>query len=776
MMGQFGVGQPLRRVEDRRFLTGHGQYTDDIALDGQLYAVFVRSPFACAAITGIDTAEAKAAPGVHAVYTAEDLQKAGIGDIPCVAPVRQEGQPFHGHDRPVLARGHVRHAGDPVAAVVADSPDAAREAADLVDVNYDDRDAVVDTASALAPNAPQVWADAPDNTCFHWEHGSSRDETDAAFDKAAHVVSLDLINNRVVVNPMEPRAAIGSFEDGRYTLRTPSQGVHNLKNMLADTILNVPRENIHVITPDVGGGFGMKLFCHPEQPLVLFAAKDLGRPVKWTGERSADCFLSDSQGRDHVSHAELALDSDYNFLGLRVRTTANLGAYLSNFAPFIATLAGCRMLSGVYRIPAIHVEVTGVYTHTVPVDAYRGAGRPEAAYLVERLVDKAPRALAIDALDLRRRNFIQPDAFPYATPVGPTYDSGLFDRTLSQALDRADHAGFNARRQQSAAHGRKRGIGVAYYIEACGSGPGEQAEIRIDEDGTATLLIGTQSNGQGHETAYRQIVAGKLGLSMDRIAVVQGDSDRIEKGFGTGGSRSLTEGGTATRDAAEAVIEKGKRIAAELMEAAAFDIDYDDGIFRVTGTDKQRTLAEVAVAAQNPHYLPDDEAPGLDGKVFFKGGESTYPNGCHICELEVDPDTGAVEILRYTIVDDFGTVINPLLLAGQVHGGVAQGLGQALLEHTVYGPDSGQLLTGSLMDYALPRADHLPFIDFTYHEDAPCVNNPMGVKGAGEAGCIGAPPAIINALVDALQDYGVDHIDMPATPERVWRAIHETDT
>lgn len=770
-MGQFGIGQPLRRVEDQRFLTGTGRYTDDIRLENEAHAVIVRSPFAHADILAISIDDALEAPGVLAVYTAEDLTKAGVKDIPCVAGMKNGVTSFVRHDRRILARERVRHVGDPVAMVVAETLAQARDAAELVEVDYEERPSITDTADAIREDAPHVWDDTPNNHSFIWHHGNKED-TDAAFSKAAHRISLTLVNNRVVANSLEPRVAIADFNGEKYQLFTPSQGVHNIKNQLSRSIFDIDPDKLRVVTPDVGGGFGMKLFVHPEQPLVLFAAQQLRRPVRWTAERSSDAFLSDVQGRDHVSHAELALDHDLNFLGLRVTTTANLGAYLSNYAPFVATMAGCRMLAGVYRTPAIHVEVNGIYTNTVPVDAYRGAGRPEAAYLVERLVDKAARKLGVDPLDLRRRNYIGPGEFPHKTPIGPTYDCGLFDRTMTQALARADHAGFEARRAQSKANGKLRGIGVSYYIEACGAGAGETADIRVSEDGHVTILIGSQSNGQGHDTAYRQIVAAKLGIDMDRISVIQGDSDQIEKGSGTGGSRSIPEGGTATRDAAQVIIEKGSRIAAEAMETAAGDIEFSDGIFTVAGTDRRMTLTEVAKAAHDPKNLADGMDPGLDGKAFFQGGESTYPNGCHVCELEIDPDTGMVDIQRYTVVDDFGTVINPLMLEGQVHGGIAQGMGQALLEHTVYDKDNGQLISGSFMDYGLPRADHLPFVDFTYHEDAPCLNNPMGAKGAGEAGAIGAPPAIINAIVDALHEFGVDHIDMPATPEVIWRAIH----
>ncbi len=769
-MAKFGVGQAVERTEDARLLTGRGRYTDDINLEGQVYGVVLRSPHAHAEIRSIDTSAARSAPGVLAVYTAADIRAAGLGTIPCMYPIEQkDGSPLVTPPHPILAEGRVRHVGDPVAFVVAESPAAARDAAELIEVDYAPLPAIADTATATDPEAPQIWDEAPRNTCFVWADGDEA-ATEAAFARAAEVVTVELVNNRVVVNPMEPRAALGDWDGERFTLYTPTQGPHSIRFQLAKHIFKVPTRAVRVVTPDVGGGFGMKIFLYAEQPLVLFAARELGRPVKWTAERSADGFVSDSQGRDQINRVELALDANGRFLALKVRNVANLGAYISNFAPFIPTACGAGMLNGVYAFEAIHVEVTGVFTNTVPVDAYRGAGRPEAIYIVERAVDAAARRLGIDPAELRRRNFIRPEAMPCRTAMGLVYDSGDFARNLDEALRIADAEGFPARRRQAAGEGKLRGLGLAYYVEACGGGPGESANIEVAEDGTVTLLIGTQSNGQGHETAYAQVIAERLGIDLDRIRVVQGDTDLIAKGNGTGGSRSLPEGGIAVDRAAAAVIEKGRRIAARVMEAAEVDIEFRDGTFVVAGTDRRLGLAEAAQAARDPTLLPEEEETGLTGTGQFMAEEKTFPNGCHVCEVEIDRETGTTRIVRYTIVDDFGTVVNPLLLRGQVHGGVAQGVGQALLEGCIYDED-GQLLTGSFMDYAMPRADDLPEIGLTLNEDIPCKTNPMGMKGAGEAGAVGAPPAVINAILDALAPLGVTHLDMPATPERVWRAM-----
>lgn len=770
-MGRFGVGQGLRRVEDVRFLTGQGRYSDDIKLEGQSYAVLVRSPFAHAEITGIDLDDARAAPGVLGVFTAEDLSADGVGDIPCLVPMPgKNGGKTVMPPHPALARGRVRHVGDPVVLVVAESMAEARDAAELVMVDYDELPAITETRTAAAPGQPQIWDEAPANTSLVWEMGDEAG-TRAAFDKADHVTRLEFVNNRVVVNAMEPRATIGDYDAASetFTLHTGNQGSHRMLGPLS-RIFQVPQEKLHVISPDVGGGFGMKIFVYPETVLVLFAARRLGRPVRWISERS-EGFLSDTQGRDHVSLAELALDSTGKALGLRVTTTANMGAYLSNFAPFIPTGCYGPMLSGLYTIPVGYTEVTCVFTNTVPVDAYRGAGRPEAAYMIERLMDAAARDMGLAPDELRRRNFIAPEALPFTTAFGETYDSGDFAEIMARGMAAADWAGFAERRREAAARGRLRGLGMASYGEVCGSNGEETARLKLREDGGVTLWIGTQSNGQGHFTAYSQLLADKLGLEPEQVEIHQGDSWDLPQGGGTGGSRSLLMGGMALDGAADKVIDRSRKIAGHLLEAAEADIEFAEGIFTVAGTDRRVSLTDVAKATQGDS-LPEDLRETPDEQHHIVAGKQTYPNGCHLCELEVDPETGTVRLQRYVVVDDFGTLVNPLMAAGQVHGGTVQGIGQALLERTVY-DENGQLLSGSFMDYCMPRADDLPSIELTMVEDMPCQTNPMGVKGAGEAGAIGACPAVINALVDALSPLGIRHIDMPATPEKVWRAIQD---
>jgi len=769
-MQKFGIGQPVPRTEDARLLTGRGRYTDDVSLPGQTYAAFVRSPHAHADIRGVDADAARQAPGVLAVFTVEDLDADGLGPIPCQFALKsRDGSPYRTTPRPALARGRVRHVGDPVAVVVAETLDQARDAAELVMVDYDDRAAVTGTAEALEPGKPLVWDDAPDNLCFDWEAGDEA-AVKAAFAKAEHVVTLDLVNNRVVANPMEGRACLGAVEadSGRLLLYVSSQGVHGMQKQLAKEIFHLPEKDFHVVTTDVGGGFGMKLFMYPEYVVTLFAARRLNRPVKWTADRM-EGFVSDDHGRDHVTRSELALDKDGHFLALRVSTVANLGAYLSNYGPFIPTEAGTAMLVGSYRTPALYAHVRGVFTNTQPVDAYRGAGRPEAAYVVERTIDHAARTLGMDPAELRRRNFIPPEAMPYATPLGQTYDSGDFRQNLEDALVMADVAGFPARRAAAKARGKLRGTGISTYIEACSGGGPEQATVEILKDGRAILMIGTQSNGQGHETAYKQILADRLGLSPDDVEVVQGDTDRVSWGAGTGGSRSVPVGGAALAESARRIVEKGTELAAEMLEAAAVDVEFKDGAYTIAGTDRSVSLKQVA-----------EKAAGLGSVAFSERARwtppsSTFPNGCHVCEVEVDPDTGMVEVVRYTVVDDFGVVINPLLVKGQVHGGVVQGIGQALHERVVFDPDSGQLLSGSFTDYSLPRAGDVPFIEVKLN-CVPSITNALGMKGAGEAGAIGAPPAVINALVDALSELGVATVDMPATPAYLWELIQRHRT
>jgi carbon-monoxide dehydrogenase large subunit len=771
-MGQFGIGQSVRRTEDKRLITGAGRYTDDIDLHRQVHAFVLRSPHAHAKIRRIDTAAAVKAPGVLGVWTGKDLENDGIGPIPCVVPLQNKDKtPLKSPPRHALAIDRVRHVGDSVALVVATTLEQARDAAELIEVEYDVLPSVTDMKAAL-DGRTLVWDDAPKNLCLDWESGD-RAATEAGLAKAAHKFQLSVVNNRVVVASMEPRGALGDWDKAgeRYVLHTSTQGSHFIRQLLASNVFNEPENKFRVVTPDVGGGFGMKLFVYPEHVLVLYAAKKLGRPVKWRGERS-DAFLTDTHGRDNFTTATLGVDAEGKFLALKFETIANLGAYLSNYAPFIPTLAGTGMLAGVYTTPAIYVDVKSVFTHTVPVDAYRGAGRPEAAYVLERLVDHAARKLGISPAEIRRRNFIKPEQMPFTTALGLTYDSGDFAKNMDDALKAVDAAGFAARRAEAKKRGKLRGLGYATYIEQCGGGFDEMAEIRFDPSGTATVLVGTQASGQGHQTAYAQIVEERLGLPFDKIRVHQGDSDAVSFGRGTGGSRSLPVGGVAVQQAAAKIVEKAKKIAAHRLEAAEADLEFRDGEFRIAGTDRAVSLETVAKDAFNPMVLPKGLEQGLDEKAHFMPSASTFPNGCHACEIEVDPDTGTAEIVRFVVVDDFGKVVNPLMLAGQVHGGVVQGVGQALLEEAVYDEGSGQLVTGSFMDYAMPRADDISPIEFSYNV-VPCTTNPMGVKGAGEAGAIGACPAVINAIVDALAELGVEHVDMPATPQRLWQILHE---
>src|SRR6266849_6204302 len=707
-MTQFGIGQPVRRVEDRRFLTGRGHYLDDIVRPRQAQAVMLRSPHAHARIRAIDTKPAEG-PGILAILTGADLAKDGIGTIPCMSGVtNRDKSAMATPPRPAIVEGRVRHVGDTVAVVVAESLAAARDAAERIAVDYEPLPAVVDAAQALEPGRPAVWDEHPGNLCFDWEIGDA-----AAVERAAagarHRLSLSLVNNRIIVNSMEPRGAIGEYDGGddSYTLWSSTQGSHFVRNLLAEHVFHVPENRIRVVTPDVGGGFGMKLFVYPEHVLVLWAAKRLRRPVRWIPDRS-DAFMTDTQGRDNLTRLDLALDDELRFLGLTVEITANMGAYLSNFAPENPTFAGAVMYSAVYAIPAIHVAVKGVFTNTVPVDAYRGAGRPEAAYAVERLIEAGARRLGVAADELRRRNFISPAAMPHTTPLGLTYDSGDFARNLDDALAAADTGGFAARRAAARARGQYRGIGHAVYIEQSGFPPDEFAELRFDPSGTLTLLMGTQSSGQGHQTAYAQLAAEKLGIAPDKVRVLQGDTAAISFGRGTGGSRSIPVGGASLVQAADKLIAKGRRIAAHQFEAAEADVEFADGVFSVTGTDRRLGIEEVARAAFDPTRQAPGVEPGFDESGHFTPPQPTFPNGCHACEVEIEPDTGHIEILRYLVVDDFGTVINPLLLRGQVQGGVAQGVGQAMLEHCVFDPETGQLLTGSLTDYCLPRADDLP--------------------------------------------------------------------
>jgi carbon-monoxide dehydrogenase large subunit len=774
------IGKPVRRREDERFLTGAGQYTDDINLPGQTFAAFVRSPHAHAAIRSIGLDAARKAPGVLAIFTGQDLADAKVGGLPCGWLIHsKDGKPMNEPPHPVLAQGKVRHVGDPVAVVVAQTQWQARDAAELVEVDYDVLPAVVDPAKTDAAGAPQIHEGAPSNVCYDWGHGDKA-AVDAAFARAAHVTRLSFVNNRLIPNAMEPRAANAMYtkHDDSYTLYVANQNPHVERLLMSAFVLGLPESKVRVIAPDVGGGFGSKIFLYAEETALVWASKRVGRPIKWTAERS-ESFVNDAHGRDHVTTAELAMDADGKFLALRVSTIANLGAYLSTFASSVPTILYATLLAGQYATPAIYAEVKGVFTNTAPVDAYRGAGRPEATYVVERTVEQAARDMKMDPVEIRRRNFIR--TFPYATPVGLTYDIGDYEGTLTKALKLADVAGYPARKAASAAKGLKRGIGYSCYIEACGLAPSniagalgaraglfEAGEVRVHPTGTVTVFTGSHSHGQGHETTFAQVVAGRLGIPIEAVEIVHGDTGRIPFGMGTYGSRSLAVGGTAIVKAVDKVIAKGKKIAAHLMEASDTDIEFVDGEFRVAGTDKKVPFAAVSLAAYVPHNYPLDKLePGLNENAFYDPTNFTYPAGSYVCEVEVDPATGRVRIDSFTAVDDFGNIINPMIVEGQVHGGLAQGLGQAMLEGCVY-DDSGQLLTGSFMDYTMPRADDLPSFRVDTNVTA-CTHNPLGVKGCGEAGAIGSPAALMNALTDAL---GVKDLAMPATPERVWRAAN----
>ena len=762
---KFGAGQSVRRLEDDRLVRGRGQFADDLAPEGALHAVLVRSPHAHARIVSIDTSAARAMPGVVAVYTHADTAAAGLKPLPCTATLpHRDGRPMVVPARPALARDKVSHAGEPVAMVVASTAALARDAAEQVIVDYDDLPVAVDTASAIG--GPAVHPECPDNVALDHELGDAA-ATEASFARAAHVVSIRLVSQRVVVNAMEPRACVGEYDaaSGRYTLHTGSQGVQGMRNAMAKFVLDIPQDKLRVVTGDVGGGFGMKSFIYHEYPLVLFAAKQLGRPVKWTSDRS-EAFLSDTQGRDNVTEASIAFDRDLKALAVRTHTIAAMGGHLSMFAPYVPTLAAPGMQVGVYAIPCFHTHTQCVYTNTVPVDAYRGAGRPEAAYVIERLMDKAALDLGVDPVDLRRRNFITPAQMPYTFPAKGTIDSGDFARNMDDALDLAAWSSFPARAAAAKARGRLAGIGMAYYVEKTAGGF-EMAHVEVRADGQVHVIAGTQSNGQGHETAYAQVVAAELGVDIDRVKVSFGDSDRLAHGGGTGGSRSLTMAGGASLVAIKDVVSRGAAIAASTLGVAADRIAYREGSFHAEGAGGAIDLFEVARIAKAQANEAGIEGIAATGE--YKNPSNTWPNGCHVCEVEIDPETGVTEIVRYTVVDDFGTIINPMLVAGQVHGGVVQGLGQAMGEEAVYDNETGQLLTGSFMDYWMPRADNMPAVQFKMNE-IPCATNPMGVKGCGEAGTVGAMPAYVNAVVNALASRGVRHLDMPLTPMKVWKA------
>ncbi|MBV1703380.1 MAG: xanthine dehydrogenase family protein molybdopterin-binding subunit [Hyphomicrobiales bacterium] len=777
-MSATGIGASVRRKEDHRFITGAGRYTDDVNRHGQAHAYFLRSPHAHATIDKIDLSAARKAPGVVAIYTGEDIAADKVGGLICGWMIHsKDGSPMKAGAHPALAQGKVRYVGDHVAVVIADTYAQAKDAAEKIVVAYGTLPAVVDTATATKAKGAPVHDVAPDNRVYDW-HIGDKAKTDAAFASAAHVTKIDLVNNRLAPNAMEPRAAVGEYDAGTDTLclHTTSQNPHVARLVLSAFVGIAPEHKLRVIAPDVGGGFGSKIFIYAEETVCVWAARKVGRPVKWTAERT-ESFLSDAHGRDHVSHAEMATDASGKITALRVHTFANLGAYLSTFSSCVPTYLYALLLSGQYDIPAIYCEVEAVYTNTAPVDAYRGAGRPEASFLVERIVEKAARELRKDPAEFRRHNFIR--NFPHQTPVILAYDAGDYAASLDKALAVSDYKGFGARKSASAAKGKLRGIGFSAYIEACGIAPSaavgslgagvglwESAEVRVNPVGTVEILTGSHSHGQGHETTFAQLVSDRLGIPIDNVSIVHGDTDKVQMGMGTYGSRSGAVGMSAISKALDKIEAKAKKVAGHVLEASDKDIEFKDGKFTVKGTDKSIDFGSVALQAYIAHKFNGQELePGLKESAFWDPTNFTFPSGVHVCEVEIDPDTGVTRIERYTAVDDFGEVINPMIVEGQVHGGVAQGVGQALLEGAVYDKD-GQLVTASYMDYCMPRADDLPF----YHvamTATRCPSNPLGIKGCGEAGAIAAPPAVINAITDAV---GHEDVTMPATPQVVWRA------
>ncbi|MEO0502214.1 MAG: xanthine dehydrogenase family protein molybdopterin-binding subunit [Pseudomonadota bacterium] len=784
-----GIGASIKRREDVRFLTGDGNYTDDINVAGQAYVYFLRSTVAHGTLKGVDTSAASAMPGVKKIFTGEDFTE--VGGIPCGWQITsRDGEPMKEPRHPVLAHGKVRHVGDPIAAVVATSLAEARDAAEAIEVDIDELPAVVNMADAIAGAAPAVHEEAPDNLCYDWGFvEENREAVDEAIAGAHHVTTLELVNNRLVANPMEPRVAIGDFDksSGDSTLYTTSQNPHVIRLLMGAFVLGIPEHKLRVIAPDVGGGFGTKIFHYAEEAFCTFAAKALKCPVKWTSDRS-EAFITDAHGRDHVTKIELGLDADGKFLAIRCATLANMGAYLSTFAPSVPTWLHGTLLAGNYTTPLIYTNVKAVFTNTVAVDAYRGAGRPEATFQLERVIDKAAREMKIDPVEIRRRNFIAADAYPYQTPVAVAYDTGDYHGTMDKLIEIADFSGFAARRAESAKRGKLRGLGVCSYIEACGIAPSnlvgqlgaraglfESATVRVNAAGGIVVMTGSHSHGQGHETTFPQVIAEMFGMDESMVDIVHGDTARTPMGMGTYGSRSLAVGGSAMVRAAEKILAKAKRIASHLMEASVDDVEFANGVFSVAGTDKSVDFGSVALAAYVPHNYPlESIEPGLEETAFYDPSNFTYPAGAYAAEVEVDAETGVVEVMSFAAADDFGNVVNPMIVEGQVHGGVAQGIGQALLEGAVY-DENGQLLSGSYMDYAMPRADSVPMYKVDHSSQTPCTHNPLGVKGCGEAGAIGSPPAIVNAVLDALNSAGHDvpHIDMPLTPSKVWAAIQK---
>ena len=780
-----GIGASTKRREDLRFLTGTGNYTDDINIRGQAYVHFLRADVAHGRIKNLDTSAAEKMPGVVRIFTGKDFE--GVGGLPCGWQVTDRfGEPMQEPPHPVLAQGKVRHVGDPIAAVVADSPEQARDAAEAIETDIEELPAVMDMKAALADGAPKVHDDLKSNLCYDWGFvEDNREAVDKAIKEAAHVTTLELVNQRLVANPMEPRVAVGDYRRAtdESTLYTTSQNPHVIRLLMGAFVLGIPEHKLRVVAPDVGGGFGTKIFHYAEEAFCTFAAKAINRPVKWTASRS-EAFISDAHGRDHVTKIELALDAENNFTAIRTETYANMGAYLSTFAPSVPTWLHGTLMAGNYKTPLIYVNVKAVFTNTVPVDAYRGAGRPEATFQLERVIDKAACELNIDPIALRRQNFIT--EFPYATPVAVEYDTGDYHATMDKLEAMADLAGFGERRKASEAKGKLRGMGVNCYIEACGIAPSnlvgqlgaraglyESATVRVNATGGLVVMTGSHSHGQGHETAFPQVIAEMIGIDESMVEIVHGDTANAPMGMGTYGSRSLAVGGSAMVRATEKIINKAKKIAAHLMEASETDIELKDGAFSVAGTDKSVAWGDVCLAAYVPHNYPlEDLEPGLEETAFYDPANFTYPAGAYACEVEVDPETGKVTIERMIAADDFGNIVNPMIVDGQVHGGLAQGIGQALLEGCIY-DESGQILSASYMDYAMPRADDLPSFEVDHSCQTPCTHNPLGVKGCGEAGAIGSPPAVVNAVVDALRSAGKDitHIDMPLSPARVWAAM-----
>ncbi|MDE0386903.1 MAG: xanthine dehydrogenase family protein molybdopterin-binding subunit [Defluviicoccus sp.] len=786
-MPEGGIGASVKRKEDFRFLTGRGSYTDDQVRAGQLYAHMLRSPHGHAELASVDTSAAEAAPGVVCVLTGPDADADGIGGLPCGWGITsKDGNPMIEPKWPVIGQGKVRYVGEIVAAVIAESAEQAADAAELVEIDYRPLDAAAVTETAHLDGAAQIHDEAPDNLCFDWDFPGQEaaDAVDAAFQAAAHTARLELVNQRIIPHSMEPRAAVAEYDKGeeKLTLYCTAQAAHAMRLLLGAFVLNQPEHKFRVVAPDVGGGFGSKVAPYAEYAIICWASRRLERPVRWLGER-AECFVTDAHGRDHVTEVELALDGDGKFTGLRVNTIANMGAYLSAFAPLIPTFLYATLFAGQYTTPAICCNVKAVFTNTSPVDALRGAGRPEATYLLERVIDEASRVTGIDPVEIRRRNFIAADAFPYQTPVALLYDSGAYERALDIALEKSDWNGFGARRSASEADGKLRGIGVAAPIEATGAAPSaiagqlgaraglyESAQVRFNATGTVTVFSGGHNHGQGHETTFAQLVTDKLGVPLENVEIVEGDTDRAVMGMGTYGSRSLSVGGSAIDRAMDKIIDKGKKIASHLLEASVDDIEFDSGTFTVSGTDRTVSIGEVAFAAYVPHNYPLEELePGLDEQAFFDPVNFNFPFASYVCEVEIDPETGSVSVERFTAVDDVGNIVNPMIVEGQVHGGLAHGIGQALMEGAVF-DEAGQPLTGSLMDYTLPRADTVPSFDLD-HTVTPCPMNPLGVKGVGEIGAIGAPAAVVNAIVNALLPLGINHVDMPVTSQSVWQAI-----